>query len=83
MKKRRMGKFYLEHFFIDAPESLAGKMLARMEFVPWRVEYLAHMDRFEYIGTSPRFALVDKGNAVPQYIVSPYERDGEVYARVE
>ena len=83
MKKRRIGKFYLEYFFIDAPESMAGEMFAAMQFVPWRVEYLAHMDQFEYIGTSPRFGLVDKGKAVPEYIVSAYEQDGEVYARVE
>jgi hypothetical protein len=44
-------------------------MLAKMKFVPTRVEYMAHLGAFEYIGMSPLFDAVDAGSLAPEYVL--------------
>ncbi len=62
---KRLGKFYISKAAVEEKET--PDILARMGFVPWRVEFLAHRNNFEYIGTSKLFDEHKIGYTVPEY----------------
>lgn len=79
MKMRRMGKFYVPHEVLD--EGKLCEILYKMRFVPYRVEFLAHIDQFEYIGTSPVFEDLEFGAKAPIYkILIDLDQWGEIMA---
>jgi len=43
--------------------------LAKMEFVPLRVECISHMDKFEFVGISKLFEYTKLGEMIPEYDV--------------
>jgi len=49
----RIGKMYISNDVVK--EDIFPDVLAFIQFVPLRVEYLAHRNQFEYIGMSPMF----------------------------
>lgn len=65
MSGKRLGKFYVSRDAISEPDT--PKILALMEFVPWRVELLAYRKDFEMIGTSKIFPEHNFGYTVPEY----------------
>jgi len=50
---KRIGKIYISNDIVK--EDIFPDVLAFIQFVPLRVEYLAYRDQFEYIGISPMF----------------------------
>lgn len=76
MKARRAGKFYVSHDMIN--EGQLCEILYKMRFIPYRVEYLAYMDQFEYIGTSPTFEDLNMGWQVPEYKLLVDTEHGEI-----
>jgi hypothetical protein len=72
--KKRLGKFYINKSMIDEKDT--PDILARMAFVPYRVELLAYRNDFEFIGTSKLFDEHTIGYDVPEYqIVISTARD--------
>lgn len=70
MKDRRIGQFQVSMDLIErSPESVA-KMLSLLEFVPLKVESQPWLDRFEYLGISPLFELVDIGCEAVKYTIA-------------
>jgi hypothetical protein len=65
MKHRKMGKFYVSYEAVDSGR--IAPALAKMQFVPFRVEALHYADRFEYVGTSPLFQEMDPATVIPEY----------------
>jgi len=50
---KRIGKMNIPNNIVE--EENFPDVLATMQFIPLRVEYLAYRDQFEYIGISPMF----------------------------
>ena len=69
----RQGKLYLPYDLVMGKGSLAAppfaSILAKLAFVPLRVELLAYSDTFEYIGYSPMFSALADGHQIPTYVV--------------
>ncbi len=78
MRNLKTGKLYVSGEMVKEDE--LGKVLAKMEFVPLRVEYLYVEDRFEYTGNSPLFDNVEIGMLVPEYHIKITKaEDGEIF----
>jgi len=67
MKNRRVGKFYVTDEMVE--EESFVKVLAKIGFVPLRVEHLGVEGRYEYIGISPLFNEAKKGYRISTYDV--------------
>jgi hypothetical protein len=80
MEYRRIGKFYVP-ISMTRQENFA-LILAKLQFVPLRVECLYYADKFEYIGTSPLFDEAERGILVPEYTVTVNEENEEVTVSV-
>lgn len=77
-----MGKFYVIRPVVDTGKVAA--VLAKMEFVPFRVEYLAHKDEFEYIGVSSLFAEIPIGfGETPTYTITVNDLNDEITVTAE
>ena len=61
----RLGKFYVTISAIKEPAIV--EVLKQLEFIPYRVEFLASLDEFEYVGTSIKFVEIEKGSTLPEY----------------
>ena len=62
---KRIGKFFIA---AEAIESVfIHEVFKRLEFVPYRVEFLYHRKSFECIGVSPMFELNDDFMEAPEY----------------
>ena len=65
MNRGQIGKMYVsEHLVLS--ECFADA-LAKIRFVPVRVEMLYERMAFEYIGHSPAFRELAKGEIIPEY----------------
>lgn len=62
---KRIGKFYVR--FDDLESGRIGPVLAKMLFVPYRVESILYANRVEFIGTSPLFREVTENLITPEY----------------
>jgi len=62
---KRLGKFYVSPEMIRNPALV--EILKRLAFLPYRVEFLAHKDSFEYIGISKAFEELEAGSLPPEY----------------
>ena len=81
MKKRRIGKFYVSDELIK--ENSFAKLLAKMEFIPLRVEHLGYEGRFEYIGTSPLFNEHRDGMLLYEYDITVNDWSADLSVSVE
>jgi hypothetical protein len=71
-----LGRFYIEKTLIENGE--IADYLAKMQFVPIKVEFIPYKDQYEYIGLSPKFSLIEFGQEPPLYEVSiRIEEDGD------
>jgi len=60
-RQRLLGKFHIDDYYLrEAPDQVAF-LLASLKFVPYRVEFLAASQVFEYIGCSPLFDEISPG----------------------
>jgi len=66
---RHVGKFYITSDIISSESGIeyVQKILALMQFVPTRVEFIYHKDVFEYIGLSPLFEDWPLSCEIPEY----------------
>ncbi len=69
MSNRKFGKFYLDGDTVTQDTYDTSQILIDLQFVPTRVEFIAHRNQFEYIGLSPAFEDVTVGMDVPEYII--------------
>lgn len=67
MKDRRIGKFYVDYDCVV--EGDIKDTLAKMKFVPLRVEMLVEKMQFEYVGISPLFDNCKIGQTTPIYTI--------------
>ena len=69
----RQGKLYLPYDLVMGKGPLAAppfvSILAKLAFVPLRVELLAYSDTFEYVGYSPMFSALADGYQTPTYVI--------------
>ena len=65
MNKRKLGVMYIQEslFLSDG----FAEALAKIEFVPAKVEMLYCSNLFEYIGYSPMFRELDEDERAPEY----------------
>ena len=80
MEYRRIGKFYVP-ISMTRQENFAS-ILAKMRFVPLRVECLYYAGKFEYIGTSPLFDEVEQATMTPEYTVTVNEENDDMTVSV-
>jgi len=67
LKERRIGKFYVAQRAVYGAS--IPQVLARMQFVPLRVDMLADIPVYRYIGMSPMFDETIEGCAGKHYTV--------------
>ena len=67
---RRVGKFKIDNEVIQ--NELAFELFKFLEFVPTRAEQLWHLDAIEYVGISPKFREIAKGEQVPEYRIEGF-----------
>ena len=73
----RMGKFYASTDMVADKD--AHELFGLLKFIPYRVEFLMYITKFEYIGTSPLFREVGDGEKTPEYDIQiNYSEGGEV-----
>ena len=72
-KMKRAGKFFLTTK--TGTGAIAAEIFAGLGFVPYRVEYLAMLDKFEYIGESHLFEPIAKGEIAPEYEITVSESE--------
>jgi hypothetical protein len=65
---KRIGRFFATHAIVYS--EAMPKILAKMEFVPLRVEYMEYMRRFEFIGLSPMFEEKPDGYVPKTYTMT-------------
>ena len=65
---RRMGRFYIAYDIVMSEK--VWPVLAKMKFVPLRVEFLATKNMFEYDGISPMFDPIELGQIIPVYDIT-------------
>ncbi len=63
--EQRYGKFFVTPEMVRDP--ILSDILAKMKFIPTRVEFIFHSDRFEYTGSSCLFNIVETGCLIPTY----------------
>lgn len=71
----RLGKFYVSSILVKEEINDLADILGKMNFVPTRVEYLYHADKFEYVGYSYLFDECPLGVEIPEYRIN-YHLDG-------
>ncbi len=76
----KIGKFYISFEMIN--NGKIASVLAKMEFIPTRVENIYHRQVFEYIGISSLFRDKGKGEMVPEYTVTINNSLGEFFVEV-
>lgn len=64
---KRLGKFYMSREAIDG-EGMP-EVFSRLKFVPYHVTFLADMNNFSLIGTSPAFDELEVGIRAPTYTI--------------
>ena len=64
---RRFGKFYIKAALVDS--GAVFNIIHQMQFVPTRVEFLYHLNAFEYLGMSYTFDNVPENEIAPVYTV--------------
>lgn len=79
----RIGKFKVTSDIVEKHSGALGKMLAKMEFVPLKVEALPWWGIYEYSGISIAFDECEQGYAAPEYIVTCIEDGEEIDVSVE
>jgi hypothetical protein len=74
---RRIGRFKIPHRFVRTKDF--QQLLAKMAFVPVRVESLFAEEAIEYVGFSPIFRELEQSELTPAYIllIKPSD-DGEI-----
>lgn len=70
MNSRQIGTFYIDSNMVDKYPEEVGELLALLNFVPVRCEYLYALNQFQYVGISNRFKELPFGTYVPEYIVN-------------
>jgi hypothetical protein len=60
-----------------------AKILATLEFVPFKVEFEYAIDSFVYCGCSPKFRELDFGETIPYYQILVENIDGQMIVRAE
>lgn len=74
----RKGTIHIEHILFQ-DHALISSILSAIEFVPWRVEYMALGVCFEMQGVSPRFDEVPSWHVMPFYTVHvTQDEDGKL-----
>lgn len=69
--KKRIGRFHVTATPENMELGLLAKVLAFMEFTPYRAEMLYHNNRMEYLGTSKLFEEIDSHIVPPFYEITP------------
>lgn len=86
MKSRRMGKFYIvRSAFFEKDSDILEEIFVQLRFVPYRMEYQLDRDVNVYIGTSPKFELINTTEMAPEYdiIIEVVPESGEVKVSCE
>lgn len=71
----KRGRFYTSRQSVMFGSAEFAEVLSRLSFVPLRVELLAHVDKFEYIGISPAFRALETGERIPKYTINLHHPD--------
>ena len=66
---RRVGKFVIAAKLMSHQTNLVAQVLARLHFVPFKVEHLSYKDGYEFTGVSPCFELLDETAKFPKYVL--------------
>ena len=67
--KHNLGIFYVSIDMVEEQCEALAWCLKKLQFVPTRVECLHHRFQYEYIGYSPLFKALIKGDKVPEYLI--------------
>ncbi len=63
----RIGRFLIAYSAPLLEAEALREALKTLEFIPVRVEALYYVDSLEYMGFSPMFREVAKGDDIPEY----------------
>ena len=66
---RRIGKFVIAAKLMSHQTDLVAQVLARLHFVPFKVEHQSYKDGYEFTGVSPCFELLDEAAKIPKYVL--------------
>jgi len=82
-KKDRMGTIIIDSKLVREYDEIS-KVLAKIKFVPVRVEHMWAGYHFEYTGVSKCFRLRDRGEVPPRYTLVVTKKDtGHMDVKVE
>ena len=69
--KKRIGKFYItKHLLDDVIIEDFSEILSDMLFIPLRVEFIYFYNKFEMVGVSKYFEILDDGLEIPTYDIT-------------
>ena len=76
--ENRIGKIKITSTLIEKSPLVVAEILAKIRFIPFRVEHLFSERSFEMIGWSTDFAIIPDHEITPEYMLTMESEQGKL-----